>query len=240
MTPWKRKEVIGDCTLYLGDCTEILPELQRCGAVLTDPPYGIGASGGVGKYGRKKFADQDRQWDEVPIDRIVVDLIRERSDQQIIFGGNYFDLPPTRGYLVWDKGAGFKGRDFAECEFAWTSIDMNARVFSYDPLARGDYRNGAKQHPTQKPVSVMSWCLSFLAGGGIVLDPFMGSGSTGVACVHRQRPFVGIEIDPAYFDIACDRVADAGRQTDIFGGGRPEMPDQSACIQTSIFGEGDL
>lgn len=235
MTPWKRKEVIGDCTLYLGDCTEVVPHIGNNHELLTDPPYGISASGGVGKYGRQKFADQDKKWDEAAIGTSILDLLLGCTTDQIIFGGNYFELPPTRGYLVWDKGAGFKGRDFAECEFAWTSIDMNARVLSYDPLARGDYKD--KRHPTQKPVAVMLWCLQYLTGGGHILDPFMGSGTTGVACVQRRRPFIGIEKDDGYFDIACERIHEAHRQTDLFASFETSSPPPRSKIeQISLFG----
>jgi DNA modification methylase len=115
---------------------------------------------------------------------------------------------------VWDKGAGFKGRDFAECELAWCSFDANARIFQYDPLARGDYRD--KEHPTQKPVSLMKWCFQWLPAGQTILDPFMGSGSTGVAAVQTGRRFIGVEIDPRFFDIACRRIEAAHRQPDLF------------------------
>lgn len=132
----------------------------------------------------------------------------------IIWGANNFVLPASRAYLIWDKGAGFKGRDFAECEQAWCSFDGNARVFSFDPLARGSYRD--KQHPTQKPVELMAWCLGFLPNGSVIFDPFMGSGTTGVACAKMGRSFIGIEIDETYFDIACTRIRAAYAQPDMF------------------------
>lgn len=211
-----RIEKIGAATLYLGDCREVLPTLPKVDAVITDPPYGIGASSGTGKYGRLKIeAGVDLGWDSATPDASLLKLLVSMSDRSVIFGGNYFNLPPSRNYLVWDKGAGFKGRDFAECEIAWCSWDANARVLTYDPLARGDYRN--KQHPTQKPVAVMSWAIKH-AGvvGGIILDPFMGSGSTGVAAVQMGRKFIGIEREPSYFEIACERIANAQRQTSLF------------------------
>jgi hypothetical protein len=171
-------------------------------------------------------------WDANAPDDELMDMLCDRSERQIIWGGNYFPLRPSRGFLVWDKGNGFKGRDFAECEFAWTSIDMNARVLTHDPLARGDYKD--KQHPTQKPVPVMSWCLSFLKGDALVVDPFMGSGTTGVACVRAGRRFVGIEVDEGYFDIACQRVRDAYQQADMF---TPPAPAAAPTYeQQDIFG----
>jgi len=206
-----RVEVIGNATLYLGDCREILPTLERVDAVITDPPYGIGASAGTGKYGRLKIeAEGDLGWDdETPAAELLADILGF-AGRSIVFGVNYFDLPPSRNFLVWDKGAGFKGRDFAECEFAWCSWDGNARVLTYDPLARGDYKG--KQHPTQKPVSVMEWCITHAGKVQTILDPFMGSGTTGIAAVRMGRKFIGIEREPKYFEIACKRIEDAQRQ----------------------------
>lgn len=211
----KRVEVIGGCELYLGDCTDVIPALEKVDDVLCDPPYGIGAGKmSFGKWRTSRMLKSE--WDASAPDEDVFGAILECSSRQIIWGGNYFGLPAARGFLIWDKGAGFRGRDFAECEFAWTSIDMNARLLTRDPLARGDYRD--KQHPTQKPVAVMDWCLSFLPGAGVVFDPFMGSGTTGVSCAKAGRRFVGVEIDEAYFDIACERIRKAYAQPDLFVG----------------------
>ena len=199
---------IGDCTLIRGDCLEVMPTLGQFDAVVTDPPYGIGADMGVGKYGRRR--GYKSKWDSAapPMDWLP-------DVPAIIWGGNYFDLPPSRAFLIWDKGAGFKGRDFAECEQAWCSFDANARIFHYDPLAQGCYR--FKKHPTQKPLALMKWCIGYLPDAAqAILDPFMGSGTTGVACVKLGRKFIGIEKDPEYFDVACSRIEDAYRQPDLF------------------------
>lgn len=225
----KRVEVIDQCELYLGDSSEIISALGMVGAVVTDPPYGIGAGRmSLGKWRTSKMTKGD--WDAYAPDLTnIIDL----GVPTIVWGGNYFDLRPSRGYLVWDKGAGFRGRDFAECEFAWTSIDMNARVLSHDPLARGDYKD--KVHPTQKPVPLMRWCLSFVEAKGPVLDPFMGSGSTGVACAKVGRPFIGIEINEEYFEAACQRIRDAYRQTDLFAAPapKPEPSEQFGLLLDS-------
>ena len=213
-----KEERIGDCRLILGDCLEVMPLIGSIDAVVADPPYGIGADKGVGKYGRLKAGKQ--RWDSAAPD--VSWIINYPA---IIWGGNYFDLPPSRCYLVWDKGAGFRGRDFAECEMAWCSFDGNARVFSRDPLAKQDYKD--KQHPTQKPISLMQWCLGFLPDAETILDPFMGSGTTLVACAKMGRKGIGIELDPDYFDIACKRVEQAYAQPDLFVA-RPETPIQDA------------
>lgn len=205
-----RREVLAEgVEVWCGDMLAILPTLGKFDAVVTDPPYGIGASSGTGKYGRLKFQSTDKMWDNETPDLSTILALKIPT---IIWGGNYFALPPSRAFLVWDKGAGFKGRDFAECEQAWCSFDANARVFAFDPLARGEYRD--KQHPTQKPVDLMRWCLGFTEGH--VLDPFMGSGTTGVAAAKLGRKFTGIEIDPGYYDIACKRISAALREPDFF------------------------
>ncbi len=209
--PYVRKEVIGDCALYLGDMNLVLPSIPRSGLCLTDPPYGIGMDGG--NVGYKGFNDFEKKgWDKATPSPEAIQAIMSCADSYIIWGGNYFNLPPARCYLVWDKGAGFKGRSYAESELAITNLDANARTFSYDPLARGDYRG--KEHPTMKPTELMKWCLGFAPGS--VVDPFMGSGSTGVACAKTGRAFTGIEIDPDYFDTACRRIEQAYAQPDMF------------------------
>lgn len=157
----------------------------------------------------------DLKWDdEVPIDVILG--LAAMGLPAIIWGGNYFGLPTHRCPLVWDKGAGMRNRTFAECEVAWSNLDANAKVYCRDPLASGDYVG--KQHPTQKPIPVMEWCIGLIEDASLILDPFMGSGSTGVAAVRMGREFVGIEREPQYFDIACKRIEDAQRQGDLFTG----------------------
>jgi len=210
-----RKEQIGDATLYLGDCREVLPTLQAVDAVVTDPPYGIGAdkaaSKNNGKWGWTYYGETD--WDATRPPPCLFEMILKMGKQQIIWGGNYFTdlLPPTMQWLVWDKGQ----RDFslADCEFAWSSQQKASRIFDYPrALALQD----GKQHPTQKPVALMKWCLNFLPDAETILDPFLGSGTTGVAAVQMGRKFIGIERDPKYFEIACERIADAYAQPDMF------------------------
>lgn len=205
-----RREQIGDCTLYLGDCRDILPLLPKVDAVVTDPPYGIGAGQmSLGKWRTSRMAKSD--WDKEAPDLTQIAALDVPT---VIWGGNYFPLPPSRAFLVWDKGAGFKGRDFAECEMAWCSWDANARIFAFDPLARGEYR--CKQHPTQKPVQLMRWCLQQVPDAKTILDPFMGSGTTGAACARMGRRFIGIEIDETYFNVACLRISGAYAEPDLF------------------------
>lgn len=190
-------------------------------SVLTDPPYGIdyggllkgkgNGRGGSDKNGWKSY--DAPEWDKERPTRHVFDLILSVSNYQIIWGGNYFTdyLPPTMQWLVWDKGQ----RDFslADCEFAWSDQHRAARIFEY-PRAKA--LQDGKQHPTQKPVALMKWCLGFLPDTETILDPFMGSGTTGVACAKLGRKFIGIELDEDYFEIACERIRKAYEQPDLF------------------------
>jgi len=202
--------IIGNATLYLGDCRDILPTLPKVDAVITDPPYGINAekAGGRGVGGWNKF--EVMGWDQVRPTREVFDLILSAAPVQIIWGGNYFTnfLPPTMQWLVWDKGQ--RNFSLADCEFAWSSQTRAARIFTY---SRGAALQDGKEHPTQKPIALMEWCIEQLANKPkTILDPFMGSGTTGVACMNLGRRFIGIEREPKYFEIACRRIEDAQRQ----------------------------
>jgi site-specific DNA-methyltransferase (adenine-specific)/modification methylase len=220
---------IGDATLYLGDCREILPTLPKVGAVVTDPPYGIGEnSRKVASRGKlatpRDYGDFD--WDREPIERGLVSLIRAASQWQIIFGGNFFELPPSSCWLVWDKMG--PTNDFADCELAWTNLQRAVRRirFLWNGMIRAE-KDIEREHPTQKPIEVMRWCLGFIPDARTILDPFMGSGTTGVAAIKLGRKFIGIEIEPKYFDIACRRIEEAARQPDLFIE-RPKPPVQES------------
>lgn len=211
-----RVEVIGQATLHLGDCAEVMTSLEPVDLVCTDPPYGIGADTAVArKKGKNGWKDHGEAsgWDDERPPRELFEALLRAGRHQIIWGGNYFTdlLPPTMQWLVWDK----MQRDFslADCEFAWSSQRKAARVFSYSrALAMKD----GKEHPTQKPVELMRWCLQQYRAAKTVLDPFMGSGTTGVACIDEGRRFIGIEREERYFDIACRRIDEANRQTRLF------------------------
>ena len=200
-----REERIGGQRLLLGDCLAVMPELGRFDAVVTDPPYGIG----ITKSNRLSVSRGmgGKCWDDSPAD---IAPIMAMGVPTIIWGGNYFPLPPCRGPLVWDKNNA--GRDFADFEMAWTNLDMVARRIVFRPMNM----DGGKQHPTQKPITVMEWCLGFLTTARTILDPFMGSGTTLVACQRLGRMGTGIEVDPDYFASACKRVDEATRQPDLF------------------------
>lgn len=199
-----RVEHIGDATLYLGDCREILPTLGKVDAVVTDPPYGLAEKLQGGTWGKKYSGGLD--WDAVAPEASLFGSV-----PSIVWGGNYIGLPPSRCWLVWYKRDAV--RTMADCELAWTNIDANAKVFDWTIAATNAERVG---HPTQKPVELMKWCLGFVPNARSVLDLFMGSGTTGVACAKAGRSFIGIEREPSYFDIACRRIEAAYKQPDLF------------------------
>lgn len=198
-------------SLYLGDCREILPTLGKVDAVITDPPYGIGESSGKNKSRSVLATSKDYgnlDWDSSPPPRWIIDLMRDMSRHQIIFGGNYFELPPSSCWLVWDKKNG--NNDFADCELAWTNLPKAVRRIEW--LWHGMIRKGSdvREHPTQKPLGVMAWALDQLPDDvKQVCDPFMGSGTTGVAAVTKGLSFVGIEREQSYFETALSRISKA-------------------------------
>jgi site-specific DNA-methyltransferase (adenine-specific) len=202
-----REEILAEgVRLILGDCREILPTLGKVDACVTDPPYGIGITRSNRLAVSRGLGGQS--WDDEPAD---LSWLVPMGVPSIVWGGNYFDLPPTRAPLVWDKNNA--GRDFADFEMAWSNLDMVARRIIFRPMNM----DGGKLHPTQKPIEVMRWCIGHLPESAqLILDPFMGSGTTGVAAVKMGRRFIGIEREPTYFDIACKRIADAARQPDLF------------------------
>ena len=213
-----REERIGGQRLILGDCLEMMKELGRFDAVVTDPPYGLGKSWGnsarwQGNCGKGRLWNGTPEWDHQAANLDHLPL----GGPAIIWGGNYFvGLPPQKGWLIWDKEAATVQ---AQAELAWTNCAPTVRIFRDSPL--GVFGNGGKnrelkQHPTQKPVALMEWCLGFLPKAKTIIDPFMGSGTTLVACQRLGRMGTGIEIDPEYFDIACRRVDEATRQADLF------------------------
>ena len=185
--------------------------------MVTDPPYGIdfgraggfSASHGWGPW-REKVA-----WDTQRPERAIFDAMLACSRHQIIWGGNYFTdyLPPTMQWLIWDKGQ--RNFSLADFEIAWSSQEAASRIVT---IPRAVARLDGKEHPTQKPLDLMMWCIEKIPAPASkeILDPFMGSGTTGVAAVKLGCKFIGIEIEPKYFDIACRRIEEADRQKDMF------------------------
>lgn len=215
-----RKEVLAEgIELYNADCREILPTLGKVDAVVTDPPYGIGEAAGKNASRSNLAVAKDYgkdEWDNEPISSDLLRAVRSAGRYAIIFGGNYYDCPPASCWLVWDKENGTN--DFADCELAWTNLPKAVRrlKFMWNGMLRahGEPRG---DHPTQKPIGVMKWCIEQLpAETKTILDPFMGSGTTGVAAVKIGRHFIGIEREAKYFDIACRRISEALKQPNFF------------------------
>ncbi len=209
---------IGDATLYHGDCRIVLPTLGKVDAAVFDPPYGIGEANGKNKSRGRLAVSQDygiASWDNETADA-AANLAISMAHHSVVFGGNYYDLPPSSCWLVWDKLNGTS--DFADCELAWTNLPKAVRRLYY--LWNGCMRRERhieRTHPTQKPVGVMKWAIEHLPDTAkTILDPFMGSGTTGVACARLGRRFIGIEIERRYFDIACRRIEEAYAQPDLF------------------------
>lgn len=217
-----RKEIIGNCELYLGDCMDILPTLQRVDAVVTDPPYGIGENAHRVSSRSKRAATTDYgafDWDNEPASKEQIEACITAGKYAIIFGGNYFHLPPSRCWLVWDKENG--ASNFADCELAWTNLNKSVRMIKWQWqgfIRKGEMSRNTchkRVHPTQKPVGVMKWCLSHIPDAKTILDPFMGSGTTGVAAVENGLSFIGIEKEQRYFDAACKRIEEAYKQPSL-------------------------
>lgn len=215
---YKRKEVIGNQTLYLGNCLEVIPLIGNVDAVVTDPPYGIGYKSHLVNLGAQYFDVISNDCGELDLREILTLAPRVLS-----FGANCYphQLPHRGRWLCWDKrtidGSADKmmGSPF---ELAWcnktTGFDKIVRVL-HGGVVNAD--GGKRQHPTQKPISVMQQAIIWAAHDAqTILDPFMGSGTTLVACQRMGRHGIGIELDPDYFDIACKRVEAAARQPDLF------------------------
>ena len=230
------KVEIGNATLYLGDCMDILPTLGKVDAVITDPPYGIGADkgkkGSIPFKGGKSYEmawHPENTWDKERPNKIIFEIIIKNSEKAIIWGGNYFAdwLSPQGKWLWWDKCQTMP--TYGDGELAWTNLSgttpkkfvwANNKIFA-DRTVR--------HHPTQKPLELMLWCIDQAGNPETILDPFMGSGTTGVAAIQMGRKFIGIEREPKYFEIACKRIKQAVAQPQLFA---HEQPKQ---IQEAMF-----
>ena len=217
-----------DVTLILGDCLEWLPKLPHVDAVVTDPPYGIKHVRGQSKYiGKAKWATRfhgtpiigdDRPFDPAPFLAFPV---------VVMFGANHFadKLPPSRGWVFWDKRGNFDSTDFADGELIYSNQDHVVRKTEHRwrGVIRDSENGDLHLHPTQKPVELMVWLIEqYTHPGDLVLDPFMGSGTTGVACVRTGRRFIGIEMREPYFETARRRIAEAQLQAPLFPHGEAE------------------
>lgn len=245
------KVVIGGATLYHGDCREVLPLLPQVDLILTDPPYGLNEAAGKNRSrgsapSAKKWKGSRNttgvgiaatdfgepcEWDSEPPPAWMIELMRYKARWQVLFGGNYYSLPPATCWLIWDKDNG--ETDFADCEMAWTNLPKAVRRlrWRWNGMLQQDMANKeVREHPTQKPVAVMRWALLQATDAQAVCDPFMGSGTTGVACVLEGRAFTGIERERKYFDIACRRIEDAQAQGTLL----PPEPARE-CVQAGLL-----
>jgi DNA modification methylase len=213
--------------LYHGDCLEIMPELGFMSLCITDPPYGIniaktGRVGGTKPFGKsggpeikpKEYPKSD--WDASPPPRIAFEIIRAASQDQIIFGANYFSnyLPPSKCWLVWDKD---NTGNFSEAELAYTSFDLALRKIRWRWNGMLKEAPEERFHPTQKPVGLFAWILEKYGQDAVsVLDPYLGSGTTALACERLKKRWVGIEISEEYCAIAAKRIEAERKQLKLF------------------------
>lgn len=206
--------------LYHGDCLGYMQSLENnsIDLIITDPPYGLNEWVGR-KKGRSRLAIAsewgNQPWDnKIPDPEYFTEMFRI-SNNQVIFGGNYFAhlLPPSAAWLVWDKD---NSGNFADVELAWTSFKTAARIFKYrwNGMLQGNMKQKEKRvHPTQKPTPLMEWVISnYSKESDIIFDPFMGSGTTGVACMNFNRSFIGVEKEKQFYTIAKNRIESAKQQ----------------------------
>lgn len=195
-------------TLYHGDCLEILPMLGKFDLLLTDPPYGIGADNRQRILSRGKLANPkdygESHWDEKPAPCWMIEMARSKAAKQIIWGGNYYPLPPCYGPLIWDKE---NTGDFADGEMAWNNLGCALRIKRH--LWNGMIRKGCEDrfHPTQKPLEVILWAIQLAGDVETILDPFAGSGTTGRAAKDPRINCVLIEKEERYCAITAQRLS---------------------------------
>ena len=213
--------------IYNMDCLDGMRLMKEQGIkadwCITDPPYGIGAAS-TPTWGTSRLAKETqytvKQWDKQRIEKPYFDIMREVSKEQIIFGGNYYTdyLPPSSCWIVWDKVNG--ENNYADCELAWSSYKGAVRLFRYmwAGMLQGNAKNKEKRvHPTQKPLPLLEWILNkYTKEGDLILDPFMGSGTTAVACHKLKRRYIGFELDEEYFNLANERLDAVKAQISIF------------------------
>lgn len=193
-----------DCMEFLRNCPDNVFQLCVC-----DPPYGIN----ITESGRlKKYNVKNEEWDDKPPTKEYFEQLFRVSKNQVIWGGNYFGLPPTRCFLIWDKGQP-EDVSFASCEYAWTSFDASAKTFYCSPLHTGETRI----HTTQKPIGLYTWIFKkFAKQGDKILDTHLGSGSSRIAAYELGLDFIGCEIDSEYFSKEEERFAAYTAQTSLF------------------------
>ena len=229
----ERIEQIGDATLYLGDCLEILPTLGKVDAVVTDPPYGVNLTAKTTKHNRIKASKiyADNPDDVLPVVTTAVNLAMELAPCVLVTPGNRllqaYPKAASIGTIFAPNGA---GRDrwgftcnnpilyYGSCPYLRRGLGSRPNGFYSAHPGMHITGENATDHPCPKPIAWMEWLVARASPrlGETILDPFMGSGTTGVACAKLGRKFIGIEIEPKYFDIACKRIEEAYKQPDMF------------------------
>jgi site-specific DNA-methyltransferase (adenine-specific) len=229
----KQEFLNGQIVLYNGDCFDVMRNLKdkEINLVLTDPPYGgagndwqnkknsrfggcfekyeIKATRTGGTWGNK-YESKIKHWDIAPEQEIFDEIFRI-SKEQIIWGGNYFSLPPTRCFLIWKKLTISENFSMAMAEYAWTSFNKNAKLFEYAP------QDSTRFHPTQKPIALINWCLmNNSKENDLIFDGFLGSGTTAISCIRTKKRLIGCELDNEYFDKMCKRIEEELRQGVLF------------------------
>lgn len=202
-------------TIYHGDCRDIVPAVYprhsgdqpRFDVLLTDPPYGIGEASGKNVSRTNLAPARDygiSDWDNTCTDALPI--VRAVCRWHLIFGGNYYDLPPSSCWLVWDKQ---NSGDFADAELIWTNLPGAVRLFAFrwNGMLQGCYPKEVRVHPTQKPLAVIRWVLGQVPSARSVFDPFMGSGSTLVEAKRLGLTAVGIEREESYCELAAERMS---------------------------------
>ena len=206
--------------LYNMDCMDGMKQFpdKYFDLALVDPPYGLdlanmnmgaGKSKKASKIENRKW--QPKNWDKAVPSKEYFDHLFRISVNQVIWGGNYFDLPPTRCFVIWDKGPGMRGRSFSECEYAWTSFKHSARIIEENPVQPD------RIHPTQKPVKLYEWLLTnYAKQGDKILDTHVGSASSLIACHNYGFEYIGFELDPDYYKAAKERIEAVKNQVSMF------------------------
>lgn len=194
------------------DCMEGMKQIpdKYFDLAIVDPPYGIDVNK-MNMGSRENVKPSNKEWDkEVPNKEYFKELFRV-SKNQIIWGGNYFELRPSRGFVIWDKGESMYGRSFSECEFAWLSQDVSARIYKLNPNQKNRF------HPTQKPVALYKWLLkNYAKPGDKILDTHVGSASSLIACHDLGFEYLGFELDPDYYRMATERLETHKSQLNMF------------------------
>ena len=219
--------------IICGDCLEVMKDWPDGCAdlVLTDPPYGLGdrLKGGAGEW--SKGFSVAPEWD-TEIFKGIEKVIAVATNA-VVWGGNYYALPATRGWMIWDK---MQSHTSGHAELAWTNIDIPIRTFRKSRVE--SYGSMDKRHPTQKPLDLMMWCLSFTPEASIILDPFCGSGTTCVAAKLLGRNYIGIDISEEYCQIARDRLKAVDTGVPIKEARKGQLPlwDAPTGLETNIKG----